>query len=846
MAEAIKRHHLSERPVQSASTHSAVAICYSGHVFAFVFPMLLTGLLSVNSVAADSPEIAKTAVRILQSRCQSCHGPRQQEGELRVDSREALLAGGSRGPVITSTDQATESLLLKSVTSGDPDLQMPPKQPLTQSEITVLTQWLEAGAPWPDTSAADAALPPDTGSALEDPRNPIHQLFGGERLQLWSLRPPQPAELPDTHQHPIDLILTAELAKHGLQMSPPADRRTLLRRAFLDLTGLLPTDAEVQAFITDKSANAWEQAVDGLLASPQYGERQARLWLDVVRYADTNGYERDEFRPEMWRYRDYVVRSFNTDKPFRQFVREQLAGDELVGTEPETAADVDALVATGFLRLGQWDSTAAIFQEEPRLQAEIQADLTNTTASAFLGLTMSCCQCHDHKYDPLSHADHFRLRAFFASATPRNDLAAAPADVRRKIDAANAATEAKKAVLQKQLEGLSEQQTEARSQLQQQLADLQSQRQSHEQALGVIDRGDSIPATRILAQGDFASPGDETPPGFPSVLDPHPAVIAVPRPGTSGRRLALAEWIINPGNPWTARVFVNRVWQQHFGRGIAATANDFGITGTAPVHQPLLDWLAVEFIRCGWSVKSLHRLMLTSAAWQQQSTSAAADTPSSHPDPENQFFWRQNLRRLDAETVRDVLLQTSGLLQEKSGGRPVWPPVPQELLEAQPAILEALEGKDDGRRQGWYADPVEQTDVRSLYLVRKRCLPIPFLQVFDLPDTTSSCARRDETVVAPQAIMLLNSPETARCCAAFAERVRAACGGHSSEVLVQDHSAAVVNAACGILFQRPADADERGRGTEFLQGVSASAGPETALREFCRALLNTNEFLYVD
>lgn len=846
MAEAIRRHHLSERPVQSASTHTAVAICFSGHVFAFAFPMLLTGLLSVNSVAADSPEIAKTAVRILQSRCQSCHGPRQQEGELRVDSREALLTGGGRGPAITSTDQTTKSLLLKSVTSGDPDLQMPPKQPLTQSEITVLTQWLEAGAPWPDTSAADAALPPDTGSALDDPRNPIHQLFGGERLQLWSLRPPQLTELPDTRQHPIDLILTAELAKHGLQMSPPADRRTLLRRASLDLTGLLPTDAEVQAFIADKSAKAWERAVDRLLALPQYGERQARLWLDVVRYADTNGYERDEFRPEMWRYRDYVVRSFNTDKPFSQFVREQLAGDELVGTEPVTAADVDALVATGFLRLGQWDSTAAIFQEEPRLQAEIQADLTNTTASAFLGLTMSCCQCHDHKYDPLSHADHFRLRAFFASATPRNDLAAAPADVRRKIDAANAVTEAKKAVLQKQLEGLSEQQTEARSQLQQQLAALQSQLQSHEQALGVIDRGDSIPATRILAQGDFASPGDETPPGFPSVLDPHPAVIAAPRPGTSGRRLALADWIINPGNPWTARVFVNRVWQQHFGRGIAATANDFGITGTAPVHQPLLDWLAVEFIRSGWSVKSLHRLMLTSAAWQQQSTSATSDTQSSHPDPENQFFWRQNLRRLDAETVRDVLLQTSGLLKEKSGGRPVWPPVPQELLEAQPAILEALEGKDDGRRQGWYADPVEQTDVRSLYLVRKRCLPIPFLQVFDLPDTTSSCARRDETVVAPQAIMLLNSPETARCCAALAERVRAACGGHSSEVLVRDHLTAVVNAACGILFQRPADADERGRGTEFLQGVSASAGPETALREFCRALLNTNEFLYVD
>ncbi|MFM7039722.1 MAG: PSD1 and planctomycete cytochrome C domain-containing protein [Planctomycetaceae bacterium] len=808
---------------------------------------LATLLLSLASpaLADNSSELARTAVRILRSRCQSCHGPQQQEGELRVDSLKALQTGGSRGPALTSPDAAVSSLLLRSVVGDDPDLQMPPKQPLTQSEVTVLKLWLEAGVPWPEASEADTVLPPDTGSALADPRNPIHQLFGGERLTLWSLRPLQPAEVLDSSGHPIDHILQAELAEHGLQFSPPADRRTLLRRASLDLTGLLPTAADVQQFATDTAADAWERAIDRLLGSPQYGERQARLWLDVVRYADTNGYERDEFRPEMWRYRDYVVRSFNADKPFSQFVREQLAGDELAGTAPETTADVDALIATGFLRLGQWDSTAAIFQEEPRLQAEIQADLTNTTASAFLGLTMSCCQCHDHKYDPLSQADHYRLRAFFASATPRNDLAAAPADVRQRIETVNAGIEARRTALQKERDALDEQSTDARSRLQKQLEDLQSQLLSHDHALGVVDRTDGIPVTRILAQGDFGSPGDETLPGFPSVLDPHPAVIAAPRQGTTGRRLALADWIVSPGNPWAARVFVNRIWQQHFGRGLVATANDFGITGSTPVHLPLLDWLASEFIRSGWSVKSLHRMILTSAAWQQQSANPGRPFAATHPDPENHLFWRQNLRRLDAETVRDVLLQTSALLREKSGGPPVWPPVPQELLEAQPAILEALEGKDDGRRQGWYTDPVDETDVRSLYLVRKRCLPIPFLQVFDLPDTTSSCARRDETVVAPQAIMLLNSPETARCCTALAERVRLACGGQTSELL-KENPQAVVDAACHIMFQRSADEDEQTRAIAFLRQLGDSAGPDTALKEFCRALLNTNEFLYVD
>ena len=790
------------------SQHAAVrAVC-----------LLAATMFSFAPAAQGDDNPAITAVRILQSRCQNCHGPQAQEGGLRLDSREALLTGGDRGPAVTPAAQAAESLLLRSVKHSDPDLQMPPKQRLPQSEIRILQQWLEVGAPWPDVPAtANSPLPPDTGSALTDARNPIHQLFHGERLSLWSLRKPQPIELPPGSEHPIDAILQSALSEQNLRLSPSADRRTLLRRASLNLTGLLPAESDVQAFLTDTTADAWARAVDRLLSSPHYGERQARLWLDVVRYADTNGYERDEFRPEMWRYRDYVVRAFNEDKPFDRFVREQLAGDELAGTEPVTAADVDALVATGFLRLGQWDSTASIFQEDARLQAEIQADLTNTTASAFLGLTMSCCQCHDHKYDPLSHADHYRLRAFFASASPRDNLPATTAAERQAMAAASAKTD-----------------------------EAATQKQSPPQCLGVVDRVDDVPATRILAQGDFASPGAEVAPGFPSVLDPHPAVIAPPRSGTTGRRSALADWIVSDENPWTARVFVNRVWQQHFGRGLVATANDFGITGSAPVHQPLLDWLALDFIRSGWSVKSLHRLMLTSATWQQQSLQPETTASAQHPDPQNLLFWRQNLRRLDAETVRDVLLQTSGLLRERSGGRPVWPAVPQELLEAQPAILEAIEGKDDGRRQGWYTDAAEETDVRSLYLIRKRCLPIPFLQVFDLPDTTTSCARRDETVVAPQSIMLLNSPETVRCCAALAERVRRECGGESASDLLQTRIDAAVGRTYWLLFQRPADVDEQSQAMRFLRELEQTVGPETAMAEFCRALLNTNEFLYVD
>lgn len=667
------------------------------------------------------------------------------------------------------------------------------------------------------------------GDAFTDSQNPIRQLWGEARLDLWSLRPPAKAPLPHptSSEHPIDWFIRQPLTAAGLTPSAEADRRTLIRRLTVDLTGLPPTPEAVNAFLQDRSPDAYESLVLQLLESPAYGERQARLWLDVVRYADTHGYERDEFRPLAWRYRDYVVRAFQQDKPFDRFVMEQLAGDEIVGGPPASSEDADALIATGYLQLGQWDSTASIFQESDRLRAEEQADLTNTTAAAFLGLTISCCQCHDHKYDPLLQADHYRLRAFFAGVERRDDLVIDLPAERETINAHNAELDREAAPLKDELaklDPLKESDQPRHAELGQQVAALEKRRQSPQVTMGATDRSDP-PVTHLFYQGDFHSPKEAVVPGFLSLLHPGPAAIEPPHPGTTGRRSTLARWIVAADNPWTSRVFVNRIWQQHFGAGLVTTSNDFGYSGTRPSHPELLDWLAVEFREQGWSVKQLHRLIVTSATYRQASHDHEA---ARRIDPENRLLWRQNIRRLDAETLRDSLLLVSGLLQTRGGGKPRWPEVPQELLYAQPGIQEALKGEDGERMQGWFTDPVEQTDVRSLYLVRKRCLPIPFLQAFDLPDTTVSCARRDTTVVAPQALMLLNSPDAIRYAEGLAARVAT-------------ESASPVESIENVfrhVLQRSPSPEEYELASRFLKNQPMS--------ELCRALLNLNEFSYVD
>ena len=797
---------------------------------------------------------SKQVLPLLRTRCITCHGPEMQEGGLRLDSLEAAFQGGDQGPAIVPGD-AESSLFVKAITFADADLQMPPKQKLSDAEIAVLRHWILNGAAWP-MNASETNSTGEMGDAFHDEKNPVRQLFGEERLTLWSLKRP-PVTLPDglaktDQQQPskiIDAFLNQKLQAAELKMSAPADRRTLIRRVTFDLTGLPPTPEEVAAFETDPSAIAFEAVVDRLLNSPQYGERQARLWLDVVRYADTNGYERDEFRPLAWKYRDYVVRAFNNDKPFDQFVREQLAGDELVPGPPQNADDADALIATGYLRLGQWDSTAAIFQEEDRLRAEQMADLTNTTASAFLGLTISCCQCHDHKYDPLTQADHFRLRAFFAGVTPKDDLSISLPQKQAEIDSHNTMVDQQIAEHKKQLESLTDESETTKTQretLETQIKELESSRRGPDVTMAAVDSGGDVPATHVLYQGDFASPREEVSPGYVTVLYPGPAHIEKPRENSTGRRLALANWIVSDSNPWTARVIVNRIWQQHFGTGIVATANDFGFSGARPTHPELLDWLAIEFMQHGWSIKQLHRWIVLSEAYQQSSLAEAIPAA----DPDNTLLWRQNMQRLDAETLRDSLLMVSGLLLPTQGGRPLWPEVPEELTHAQPAILEAIKDGDGGRMQGWYTDPPEQTLVRSLYLVRKRCLPIPFLQSFDLPDSTVSCARRDTTVVAPQALMMLNSPDGIRYAEALADRVLRETP-NPAEVNQSEQS--LVEQLFQLTLNRQPTAEERTLAAEHLQNERSKLIEADAANHFrpafislCRAMLNLNEFVYVD
>ena len=741
---------------------------------------------------------------------------------------------------------------------------------------------------------ADAAPTGSLGNAWEDPRNPVVRIFGGQRLDLWSLRPvklqgvPSVDSLtaePTTRRSPLDALLQSGLPRSSELKVPEADSRTLIRRLSLDLTGLPPSVEDVESFEREcvqelrsaggSASQAYERLVDRLLASPRYGEHQARQWLDVVRYSDSNGFDWDEFRPRAWRFRDYVIRAFNADKPFDRFILEQLAGDELLEGPPRDVSEQDALMATGYLRLGPHDNAAGLFNEQDRSRAELMADLTETTSSAFLGLTMSCCRCHDHKFDPLLQADHFRLRAFFEGVKFADDLPLdlvadqaairehnaglerqrdevevrrqtllAPHRERLRAERLTRLTDEERqwlkdpddrhpeerrprvATLRKQVEPKESELKAAlkgdaktlHAELEKQITQINSARREFTTGLLMTDQETRPAETRILVLGDHKRLGQPVVPGFLSILDPNPAVIPKPaNPKTLGRRLALARWIASPENPLTARVFVNRLWQQHFGQGLVDTPNDFGLAGSRPSHPELLDWLAAEFVRGGWSVKHLHRTVVLSAAYRQ-----AVVDPGSLSES---LSFRRSPRRLSAEQLRDALLATSGSLQLVSGGSPVWPDLPAEILQANPAFL------DDNatRTKGWYPSPRERQSVRSVFLVQKRTVRVPFMETFDLPENSTSCARRTGSTVAPQALSLLHSPLAVEASQEMAKRVRQEVGNEPE---------AQVRHVFRIALQREPKPEEHEACLRLLRRRS--------LPELCRALINLNEFAYVD
>jgi hypothetical protein len=756
-----------------------------------------------------------------------------------------LLRGGNAGPAV-SLEKPEASLLLRAINHDE--LKMPPKGKLAGAQIDTLTRWVKAGVPWSETVVITPRPgPPPVDEAARD---------------FWSFRPVVRPPVPvvrnaDRVRTPVDAFLLAGLEAAGLRPAPPAEKTALLRRVTYDLIGLPPTPEEVDAFLADASPEAYEKVVERLLASPHYGERWGRHWLDLVRYAETNGYEFDQAKPSVWRYREYVIQSFNADKPYDSFIKEQLAGDEL---EPAT---VEGLIATGYYRLGPWDSGAP-----DRTQAAYDEldDILSTTGQVFLGLTVGCARCHDHKSDPFPHSDYYRLLAFFRGIQPYNTRSAVRpiatevdrdlqkqeiGEYQNQLAAIAARMKAIEDALLPRLEGgerddfqvpenrldilrkhvpqqVTQEDFERYESLGRERLALGRRRPSGlAQALCVTEAGPAARATFVLQRGNPRSPGEPVEPGFPSVLTTQAPVLPAPARSarTSGRRRVLAEWIASPDNPLTARVLVNRVWQHHFGRGLVRSANDFGYRGTPPTHPELLDYLAAEFVAHGWQLKPLHRLIVLSTAYRMTSR---PDPEALARDPENDRFWRFDLRRLSAEEVRDSVLAVSGELNRgQVGGPSVYPRISAEVLAGQ-----------SRPGNGWRPSSPREQARRSVYVHTKRSLPLPILAAFDAADPDATCPVRFTTTQPTQALGMLNGEFLNEQARVFADDLRRGAADPAAQVRL----------ALRRVTQREPSAAEVERGVAFLARLREQHGlaPDEALSSFCLLALNLNEFVYLN
>ena len=754
--------------------------------------------------------------------CWNCHSDQIQSSGLDLSTREGALLGGLRGPAIVPGN-AADSLLFRQV-AGMEGPAMPLGIPLTEEEIEVFRTWINEGAEWDARPATTASGDGFTAFATVVPDS---------ARQYWAFKLPEKQPLPDisSFDHPIDRFLEQKRAEVEVIAAQKADRATLLRRAYLDLTGLPPSVEETQEFLADSGPDAWEQLIEKLLDSPQYGERWGRHWLDVARYADSDGYEQDVDRTNAWRYRDYVVNAFNNDKPYDQFIIEQLAGDELDDTTHETR------IATGFLRAGP----RVNFREKdnPERRWEYLDDVLETVGRGVLGMTIQCARCHDHKFDPILQKDYYSLTSaifgYVETDWPMlpDEQALEYLEKTQELDSRVAAvreqireieqpylTELKverirnefpqdilDAVLtpeQERTDGqqllaaqvltigvarnrvdaaMSELDKTRREVLRKRIQDMEAERPEEPAMIEIVTDGDyrytpdragdnvlgcpecrikmdepgsflhqgseryEVPPANFLLRGDPFSLGPEMEPAFLTVATYGNPPTEVPRANgrTSGRRLALANWIASEDNPLTARVWVNRVWYHHFGRGVVASLDNFGMVGDRPTHPELLDWLAIEFMDNGWSTKDLHRLIMTSEAYQM--ASSFINEQNSLADLENHFMWRYRPQRLEAEAVRDVILATSGGIDLKVGGKPIFPHIPQEILDT--AVL-----------FGRWDNQVDGPEVwrRSLYVYRRRTLSFPFFETFDLPDQNQTINTRNTSTVAPQALTLMNNP----------------------------------------------------------------------------------------
>lgn len=777
---------------------------------------------------------------VLVNKCIECHGEHKQEGGLRLDTAEGLLAGGDSGPTIIP-GKPEESILIDAIHHRG--FEMPPTGKLADKSIEQLEKWVLDGAFWPETVAN--LRPSDSAISAAD-------------RSWWAFAPLNPGSVPellddDWSQNEIDKYVLSKHRENGLTPAPAADKVTLIRRLYLDLVGIPPTPTEIDAFVNDTSSNAVELVVDRLLEDPKYGEHWARFWLDLVRFSESDGWNKDSYRPLLWQYRDYVVNAFNKDMPYTQFVMDQLAGDEYVEPTP------DGIIASGFMRLGVYEYN----QRNARGQwNDIMNEMTDVAGEVFFGVSVSCARCHNHKFDPIPQVDYFKLRAFFEPVIWRDDVVAATSEEKREYEAQLKIWEDKtvhiRAKIAAILEPYEKKRTkdnvalfpveiqacfnllpEERTSWQEQMAYL-VQRQYWDELGGPYSRMSKEDiAARDELQKELAAFDDIKPkplrpamtvadhdgiisptripddplkriikPGFLEVLDqveglpqfaPAPA-----RAGSTGNRTALARWITHPKNPLTTRVIVNRIWQQHFGEGLVGTSSDFGQLGDAPSHPELLDWLTQEFINGGWTFKSLHKRILLSATWQQSARHPEAEKQE-QIDGENRFVWRADVRRLKAEQIRDAMLVATRELSSTVGG---------------PSV------KADQPR-------------RSIYLQNYRNQNDTFLHSFDMANGLQSVAVRDITTTPMQSLLLLNGSYTRDRAKVFADKLLAE---HS------DRHIAVHSAFRWAWGKAPNDSEFQ-LANDFL---AAGTGEDShridteKFVDFCHVLFNSNQFLYLE
>lgn len=745
-------------------------------------------VLSLASVRTESIDFDQHIQPFLVRRCIACHGPDQQKGGLRLDLKSTTMKGGKNGPVI-NVKQPDQSAILQRINSQDPDLRMPPEgAPPSLDERLALRRWIQQGAAWPADASNESILY----------RHWAYQ-------NVISPTPPPPGENWRV-QNPVDLFIQHRLEKQGLHLNPPAEQRQLIRRMTLDLTGLPASWETIQSFEKTTSPSAIDQVIDRLLQSPHYGERWGRHWLDVARFNESQGYERDKHRPNAWRYRDYVIRSFNQNKPYDQFVREQIAGDLL---EPVTQ---DGIIATGFLVAGPWDEVGVnqinrISRKQVR-EDELE-EMIGTLGQTFLATTIHCARCHSHKYDPIPLKDYYRIKAALDGAhhgdrpIPTTEERANYARARRTIESELKAIEAKRTAEKKEKDATLNAAIKA---LEQELKELDRQLPK---SYAANPREPDV--TQVLARGDVQQALEPVSAGGLSMLRQLDYDFGLqPNAKESSRRRALADWVTDPANPLLARVMANRIWHYHFGRGLVTTPNDFGQLGARPSHPELLDWLATEFIRSGWDVKHMHRLIMSSATYQQ---SSAPDEKGLKKDADNQWLWRFSPRRVEGEVARDAMLMASGEINYDMEG---------------PGYKSYTLKVNNSHFYTWKDHQGATYNRRSVYRTHVQSANDPLMDSLDCPRPSDLMPNRSITTTPLQALTLMNNSVVLRQAAKMAQDLEQQWPNNTQQAIQS-------------AFQRTMQRNPTAEELHEHQTLAAEHG----LSQVCWVLLNSSEFLYM-